>query len=155
MKAVGKRFTLEERKYAMDEAVARREDYRRGWPVRLFNGDIMTFEPEDYTYFLDRVATSRKRLIEGLSELSPFADDALTVAEQMSDLDFSRFRQALAKERQRAGDPRISGIFPAKWQCILLPAAFIQAAPARIQYGAPLGCVLIKLAEIERDKDPG
>ena len=79
------------------------EDY--GWSVSrdLFGdtgADINDFEIYNYTHFLDNVK-SQKDLLEGLRQLSPLADDALEVAEQMNHQDFYEFKTALAYERKQ------------------------------------------------------
>jgi len=62
---------------------------------------MIDFEMRDYVFFIDH-AQSLSDLVKGLVILSPFADDALAIAESMSEADFEEFKQALLLERRAA-----------------------------------------------------
>ena len=112
--------------------------------------DINDLEEASYVYFLDHVQ-SHDDLIAGLRELSPLADDALEVAERMSNRDFSKFKLALARERECHGQGEESA-FPAKYRILVLPRRFIQGSVLAEQFAAPLGAVLVRMLELESEK---
>ena len=104
--------------------------------------ELIDFELSDYTRFLDKVSSLRD-LVEGLYELSPFADDALDMAESMNDLDFSVFKLALVNERKIAsflkdcdfkqmvlvnvtGEEIPASRMPPEFGVLLLPSRFIR-----------------------------
>jgi len=116
-------------------------------PNRLFqcesSNELTDFEITDYNRFLDTVETLED-LIEGLAELSPFADDALDVAESMTANDFTIFKLALIHERKIAfrlkdwnpnqlilidipGEEIPESKMPSQFAPILLPIKFIDA----------------------------
>lgn len=64
------------------------------------------FELHHYVDFLNKVS-SRENLLRGLRELNPFVDDALVVAEAMTDEDFWEFKKVLKHERERQQNIRL------------------------------------------------
>lgn len=136
-----------------EKVVAKLEDVENnGWHIsgELF-GDtgaahMFDFLNENYCYFLDNV-DSNENLIRGLEEISPFADDALAVAQEFTLSDFKRFKDALATER-RLEATDVSN-FPDDWLAILLPARFILATMLAENENVPLGTALIRIAEVE------
>lgn len=122
-----------------------------GWnfPQGLFGNaaDINDFEFDAYRYFLDNVE-SLSDLIEGLAHLSPFADDALDVAEKMSLKDFVRFKKALARMREQvAKDRQAPPKFPRRYETLVVPAKFLEASFLASRFQAPLGVAMIRIAE--------
>jgi len=115
-------------------------------------GDILDFEMEDYRYLLDNVK-SLKDLIAGLAKLSPLADDALDIAENMTSLEFSTFKLALIKEREMAAEDYGESCMPKKFMPLLLPERFIDAILIAKQAGVAMGVALIRLMEIEEKKE--
>lgn len=124
------RWTLEDRY----------KDYKikEGWslPLPLFYNDdsysgcIYDFEIGNYISFLDNVK-SLQDLIQGLRELSPLTDDALSVAEGMNDNDFIYFKLALIKERQNSklnNNFEQPNVMENKYLPILIPTNFIPAS---------------------------
>ena len=109
--------------------------------------DINDFESNNYNYFLDHVA-SLDELIAGLQQLSPLADDALSVAENMNERKFQRFKSALKAER----DCKSRSAFPKKLGSLILPINFIQATVLTEIYEVSLGVALIKLDEKNQQK---
>ena len=106
--------------------------------------EIIDFESEDYVYFLDNVKTLEE-IIEGFHCLSPLADDALRVAESMSHKDFIKFKKALSYERRQEENSKM----PKKYQTIVIPDRFVNAALITEEYQVSLGTALIRLAELE------
>ncbi len=101
--------------------------------------DINDFQIDNYTYFLDNVA-SCEDLVRGLRQLSPLADDALLIAGGMSEREFRRFKRALAKERR--GEYSNA---PKKFRVIIMPERFTPAILLADKFQVPLGTALIKL----------
>ncbi len=120
------------------------------WPSRELFGnrgcDINDFELFNYTYFLDNVK-SLEDLLKGLEELSPFADDALEVAELMTERDFCDFKLALVHERKRE-----ESYMPERFFCLLIPDRIFAAQPIAEMFKVPLGAALIRIVEIEAEK---
>ena len=123
-------------------------------PRRLFGSMVCTeftdFELVDYCRFLDDVA-SLEDLILGLSELSPFADDALDVAEAMTPIDFSTFKLALIRERQIAKGLDAESIMPAKFFSLLLPGHMMMANQLAKLAAVSLSVAMIRNLE-EKDQ---
>lgn len=111
--------------------------------------DINDFEPDNYNYFLNNVS-SRDGLITGLRQLSPLADDALSVAENMSERDFQRFKSALKAER----GCEFGSAFPRKFRSLILPKNFVSTTILAEKYEAPLGVTLIQLSETNQRESP-
>lgn len=121
------------------------------WQVsdRLFGDpgcDIHDFEMGNYLYFLDNVK-SLADLIEGLFVLSPLADDALEVAEQMNESDFYDFKIALAHERGICQRGEMDSIFPARYMPLLIPKQFVWGNFLADKFEVPLGTALIRIIE--------
>ncbi len=110
-------------------------------------GDIHDFESYNYVYFLDNVK-SLNDLIEGLRQLSPLADDALKVAESMSDKNFHKFKKSLPEER--CGE---RSVMPKKYDALLVPKRFITVLPIAEKFLVSLGTALIRMIEFEEDKN--
>ena len=88
-------------------------------------GDINDFELTDYRYFLDNVG-SLEDLKRGLYELSPLADDALSVAEVMNNLDFAVFKLSLVQERESSRfQLQQQSTMPKKFLALVAPSKFI------------------------------
>lgn len=121
---------------------------------RLFGddrwGDIHDFEFSSYIYFLDQ-AKSVNDLIEGLRELSPFADDALAVAEHMSEQDFIDFKLALIKERQAVKQEELESCMPRRFGPLVLPKRILDVQLRGIpeKFRVPLGTALVRVLEIK------
>src|SRR3989344_5948621 len=121
--------------------------------------DIHDFQSDSYKYFLDNVK-SFTDLVEGLRQLSQFADDALAVAEKMSEKDFRKFKRALPGERRALSDsyeeqlqlyqklepPKI----PRKYFALLIPKQFITAGFVADKFEVCLGAALIQIMKYER-----
>lgn len=124
---------------AMRRCINRRLSWKFFKTSEIYGLDEMS----QYISFVDNVS-SLEDLREGLGELSPFADDALAVAQSMTESDFCNFKLALPFERRGDGSktPRYSG-------AILLPERFVPAVLLAEQAGAPLGATLIRLLETE------
>lgn len=141
----------EKKRWTISERFQEDQEY---WilPERLFDSgmiDINDFEEHNYNYFLDHVF-SLDELLTGLLQLSPFANDALSVAEKMNEQDFRRFKSALAKERSCES----KSVFPGKFRSLILPKSFIQATIMAERYEVPLGVALIQLAELNQQESP-
>ncbi len=166
---LGKRGRLFSRKaFFMNDAIGSRRDLERkmnrciehGLTSYLFNdrkyktevhlkevtGCIYEFEMSDYVYFLDH-SESRAELLKGLTELSPFADEALEVAHSMSESDFSDFKLALPSERRGEG-----GTMPQKYVSLLLPTRFFPALLLARKLATTLGTTLVRLCEVELEQ---
>ena len=135
----------------MYESSEREEEFLslRTLPKELFGDagcDINDFQIDNYTYFLDNVK-SCEDLIRGLRQLSPLADDALLVAEDMSEREFHKFKHVLAKERR--GEYSNA---PKKFRVIMMPSLFTPAILLADKFQVPLGTALIKLIERESAK---
>lgn len=99
-------------------------------------------------YFLNNVA-SLESLEEGLRQLSPLADDALAVAEQMDEEDFSEFKRALSHERhiaQEGGESRM----PIKYGPLLIPERFLVATPVAEKFAVGLGATCMRIMYFQR-----
>ena len=125
------------------------EKVNRGWILSPgFFGesiDMWDFEPRHYVYFVDS-SDSRKKLLRGLGSLTPFADDAFDVARRMTKDKFCEFRRLLSYERKTLPNEKShisSNYFP-----LIIPKRFIRATELSRIYGAPLGSVLIHLADV-------
>ena len=111
------------------------------------SGDIDDLEISHYVYFLDNVK-SLSDLREGLHQLSPLADDALEVAENMDEGDFYEFKLALAYERrvqEEGGESKM----PAKYFFLLLPALFLRAVPIAEKFRAGMGSACIRILDLQ------
>jgi hypothetical protein len=108
---------------------------------------LWDFGIDHYRYFIDN-AKSREELIAGLYELSPFCDDALTVAEQLTEAEFISFKLALPHERRAAtGEAGGSPMSP-QFAPILFPENFFFALPIAQAGKVNLGTALIRLTEV-------
>jgi len=124
---------------------------------RLFGNDLGTrdiydFEFGSYIYFLDHTK-SVNDLIEGLRELSPFADDALAVAECMSEQDFINFKLALVRERKIAkGEAEgLESCMPRRFDPVVLPKRILDIQLRGITKKAEvaLGVALVRSLELK------
>jgi hypothetical protein len=113
-------------------------------------GDVpdCDFELAHYVGFLDRVG-SRNDLVRGLKELDPFVDDALTVAEAMTEEDFRGFKTALVLERNRNQDPDSQSIIPAHYHALLIPERFIPAKMIADRFATTLEVALLRIVQNE------
>ncbi len=111
--------------------------------------DMIDFEMKDYVYFLDHVAT-RADLIAGLALLSPFADDALSRAEVMSDDEFVEFKKLLPAERQSSLSDG-ANILPERYLVLVLPERFLAALMLNERAGCSLGMTMLRIMEYEQD----
>lgn len=105
--------------------------------------DIYDFQIENYIHFLANVE-SREDLIRGIRELNPLLelDGTLEVAENMTDEEFSRFKELLKLERCQE-ESKMSK----KYYNLLLPKIFIIALPLAEKTEVPLGTALIRVLE--------
>lgn len=116
---------------------------------RLFGNigyNIYDFEMGNYVYFLDNVK-SLADLIEGFIQLSPLANDALEVAEQMNENDFYDFKIDLAHERSICQRYEMDSIFPARYIPLLIPEQFVLGSLLADKFIVPLGTALIRIIE--------
>ena len=125
-----------------------------GWTLSraLFGdvgADIYDFEMFNYVYLLDH-ATSREALVNGLRELSPLADDALDIAEQMTEGDFYDFKIALAHERGISARGDGESKMPDKYYALILPERLITAIGLAQKAEVPLGAAIIRMMEFEK-----
>ncbi len=116
-----------------------------GLSMKYFQaGEIDSLDDmSQYVRFLDSV-TTREELVEGLRELSPFADDALAAAERMTPEEFSDFKMRLSLERKGEDSE-----MPLAFTPILLPDRFLPAISLAQKAAAPLGTTLVRLLEHE------
>ncbi len=119
---------------------------------RLFqcesSNELTDFEITDFGRFLDTVQTLGD-LIEGLAELSPFADDALSVAESMTSDDFVTFKLALIHERKIvSGEEDLVSNMPKQFVILLLPAQFMEAFFIAEQFQVSLSVAMIRNLEV-------
>jgi len=133
---------IQEQKSKLEEKLC------EGWslPTELFGdmgADIYNFEVDNYTFFLDNVK-SLNQLVEGLQNLSPLADDALSIAKKMKEQDFLIFKKVLQYERKME-DSRL----PNKYLSLVIPQKFILANSLAEEYKVPLGAALIRVIELE------
>ncbi len=98
-----------------------------------------------YTYFLDNIR-SLDELIQGLEELSPFADDALEIARSMTMQDFYDFKLALPFERNGK-----DWQMPDRFSSLVLPTRILKGMFLSQKAGAPLGTTLVRMLEVELD----
>ena len=128
-----------------------------GWHLspRLFDydvgSDIHDFEMSSYVYFLDHVR-SKEDLLQGLHELSPLADDALAVAERMSDQNFIDFKLALIREKQiTSGGLTLESCMPKRFDHLVLPKRFLKVLLSGIpeKFEVCLGVALVRCVELE------
>jgi hypothetical protein len=130
-----------------------RKKLREGWSLfrELFGDfgvDIYDLEMENYNYFLDHVKSLAK-LISGLEELSPLADDALEVATQMSEQEFYDFKRALARERGLSERDETGTTLSPAYMRLVLPDRFLTALLIASEANVALGVALIRLIEHE------
>jgi hypothetical protein len=104
-------------------------------------GDIWDFMLENYFFFLENMKSWRD-LIDGLEQLSPLADDALEVAETMSNQDFYVFKITLARASQEFVQ------IPLEYVAILTPNIFSLACPVTEKMAVTLGCAAIRIMEL-------
>ena len=107
---------------------------------------LVDFEMENYVYFLDNVP-SPERLVEGLALLSPFADDALDVAEAMTLQDFAAFKLALPHERRIAAGDVVSSRMPERFAPLLLPEQFPLPMMITEKAATSLGVTILRTME--------
>jgi len=113
---------------------------------RLFGyvgADMYDFEISNYVYFLDNVK-SIQDLLAGLDELSPFADDALAIAEKMNEKTFLLFKLDLTCERHGESNNTSH-----RFASIFIPSQFIQAQLIAQEFKVPLGSSLIRIFELD------
>ena len=120
-------------------------EYYQPVPDCRFEIDSLDDEQSGYSYvyFLNNVQ-NKEDLILGLTELRPFADDALEVARQMTDFDFVNFKLALVHERQGENSK-----MSAAHRIIVLPAKILQAMIIADKAVAPVGSALVRILETE------
>ncbi len=109
---------------------------------------LIDFEIENYHYFLDKVSDIDD-LIRGLSMISPFANDALDVAEGMTENDFIDFKLALSQERL-ASQGLAESRMPKKFLPIVLPDEFM--TPLMMDYkkfGVSFSIMLSRYMEVK------
>ncbi len=123
----------------LQRCINRKLDWKLFGTSEIYGLDEMS----QYVSFLDKVS-SLEDLVRGLTELSPFADDALVVVKSMGESDFCTFKLALPSEHR--GDERK---LPERFGNILLPDRFIQAIILSEKAGAPLGATLVRILEGE------
>lgn len=109
---------------------------------------LVEFEMVDYVWFLDHVA-SLLDLIEGLEQLSPFADDALDIAISMTEMDFISFKLALAIERRVAESGEGESKMPKLYHNLLLPNLFVEAFPLSEKARVSLGLAIFRMIEAQ------
>ena len=126
-------FTEHSERYYSDEKLRDRK-------IAIWNLDD---EVASYKWFLDN-ASSLDDLILGLTELCPFADDALAVAQQMSEDDFVDFKLCLVAER-RGEDSSMSEAY----RTIVLPEKILQGMLLAEKTKVPLGAALVRIFETE------
>ena len=105
--------------------------------------DINDFEEAHYVYFLDNVS-SWEDLIAGLEILSPLADDALSVAEEMGYPGFEEFKMIVRDRSKMESNPEIAE----KFRKILIPSKFLAATIMAEKYEVCLGVALVRLMEL-------
>lgn len=113
------------------------------WAVSMYD-----FEMEHYIYMLDNVE-SREQLVSALQELSPLADDALSVAEWMTSVEFAEFREIVPRHHQavREGvEPQEE--VPEQFLKIMLPDQFLYAIPLAEKGVISLGVALVRSWEV-------
>lgn len=127
------------------------------WPLSSLFGpmvldeyynDILGFEMQQYIYFLDHVETVSD-LVRGLEELSPFADDALEIAEWMSREEFEEFQKVVPAHHQavREGNEPTEELSD-RFTLILLPEQFFSALSIAESAAVSLGVALIRFWEV-------
>jgi len=108
------------------------------------------FESFHYVGFLDRV-DSLSDLLRGLNELDPFVDDALVVAESMTEEDFREFKTTLTHERNLKHNPGSRSIIPARYYALLIPERFIPAKMIAIRANTTLEVALLRIMQSEHN----
>ena len=129
------------RKWSFGERQKMMEEKKWTLSSKLFGDvgcDIYDFEADNYVYFLNNIA-SRDELVAGLLELSPLAEDALPVVENINNKGFQEFKKILINER-RGKDSDM----PEKFRTLILPERFIHAALLADEYCVPLGAALVR-----------
>jgi hypothetical protein len=110
------------------------------------NGNGVEYEEEDYAVFLEKVRTLED-LRQGLQELSPFANDALAIAETMDEEEFIEFKIALAYERgimmAGVGESKLTN----RYLSLVLPTCLLKAAPLAREANVSIGVAMLRLVE--------
>jgi len=117
----------------------------RGYKTSLYCFNDGDEDSTSYACFLNNVR-NKEDLVMGLTELRPFADDALEVARRMTDSDFVSFKLALICERQGKG-----GKISDTERIIVLPDQILRAMVIAQKVAAPVGAVLVQMLKIELD----
>lgn len=102
---------------------------------------IEDFQMENYRYFLEHLE-SLADLRRGLRMLYPFTDDALCVAESMTERRFQAFKRFIPESKEKK---RISKDF----FTLILPESFMDGLSVVERFLVPLGVALIRIIEIE------
>jgi hypothetical protein len=118
----------------------------------LYSVLMTDFEMDHYVYFLDHV-TTREELVKGLEELSPFADDALLIADWMNDQEFLEFSEILPLYRESVRSGREDVSMPEKYDALLLPELLLHALRVAPEASVSLGVALIRLWEVIYSKE--
>lgn len=113
--------------------------------------DINDISIEHWSYFLDHTRTLDD-LLYGLYLLAPFVDDALKVAEAMTEQDFWTFKLCLAHERRVSQNSDMESNLPLRYYALVLPARFLEVLPVTEKCDVDLGVGLMRLYEI-REKE--
>lgn len=106
------------------------------------------FELTHYVGFLDRVGSCND-LVRGLKELDPFVDDALAVAEAMTEEDFREFKTALIKERSLNQNQDNQSTMPTRYGVLLIPERFISAKMIADEFATTLEVALTRIMQNE------
>ena len=145
--------------YYGDVAVRFRRHAAIDWDIsnhRAFGEDsegsiasqVWDFQMEHYVYFLDNVSSS-DALIRGLNDLDPFVDDALKVAQLMTEVGFASFKLALIHERKVARNEAAESIMPKEFSPVVLPLKFLWAMQLAHTAKVAMGTALIRTMEEE------
>ncbi|MEK7621698.1 MAG: hypothetical protein AAB415_00810 [Patescibacteria group bacterium] len=110
------------------------------------DGNGVEYEEEDYAHFLSKVQTLED-LRQGLKELSPFADDALAVAETMDDADFVEFKLTLAHEKRMLVDHVGESRLPRRYLSLVLPTCLLKAGPVAQEFNVSIGVAMLRLVQ--------
>lgn len=111
--------------------------------------EIWDFEAHHYVNFLNSTR-SIDDLVTGLTQLSPLADDALDLAEKMSDSDFEQFKAELSAERSQAKNLSETTNTQLRFGALMLPSQFLPAQLLAPQFEATLGTALIRIMPLDR-----